>query len=643
MRLTVLPGLLAGLVLAAPATAAPLEVYGRLPMIEAAELSPDGGRIAVVVTDGEQRNVFVRTTTDRNPTFYISAGSTKLRALQWAGPNHLLISASQTSTIQDVFAPRAEYFVTMDVNLTTRRQQGLFRGLDSQTLNITELGPYVGHRDGHSVVSVGGTVFVGGEGRLSMFLTDPDTNHTAVEATGSRDTRDWTVDETGRAVAALEVTRRLDAWAVRVRGRTGDWRTGQPPEEVDRPPVLLGLGRNGDTVVVRSEEGDHNVLREIVLETGVWSAPLPDSEGARAVFDPVSQRLVAFDRLVGDTRSRTYFDVQRQRLWNGLVNAFPGQRVQNVSFSDDQHRAIALVDSPTEGPAYALVDFQTGRATWIGSVYRGLTPADISPVTYITYRAADGLEIGAYLTLPRGRPAHGLPLVVLPHGGPEARDDGGFDWWAQALASRGYAVLQPNFRGSAGYGAAFVHAGYGEWGHKMQTDLSDGVRYLASQGTIDPARVCIVGASYGGYAALAGVTLQHGVYRCAAAVGGVSDPGALIAYSETQNGRSAERYWTEFMGVTGAQDPSLAVISPLAQAAHADAPILLVHGRDDTVVPFSQSSSMAAALQRANRPVQLVDLQVEDHWLSRGQTRLRMLTEVVRFLEANNPPEHAAP
>src|SRR6202023_1199495 len=135
---------------------------------------------------------------------------------------------------------------------------------------------------------------------------------------------------------------------------------------------------------------------------------------------------------------------------------------------------------------------------------------------------ADGLTIPASVPLPAGRLAKSLRLVVMPPGGPESRDVGGFDWWAQALANEGYAVLQPNFRGST-ISRAFVVAGHGQWGRKMQTDLSDGVRYLEGQGIIDPARVCIVGASYGGYAALAGISLQHGIYRCAVSVAGLSD------------------------------------------------------------------------------------------------------------------------
>ncbi|MEJ0066531.1 MAG: prolyl oligopeptidase family serine peptidase [Caulobacteraceae bacterium] len=204
-----------------------------------------------------------------------------------------------------------------------------------------------------------------------------------------------------------------------------------------------------------------------------------------------------------------------------------------------------------------------------------------------------------------------MPLVVFPHGGPAARDEPGFDWWAQAMASRGYAVLQVNYRGSDGFGWKFMSAGFGEWGGKMQTDLSDGVRYLAAQGTIDPARVCIVGASYGGYAALAGATIDTGVYRCAVDVSGPSDLAKLISWDSQREGRQGvgvERYWDRYMGAKGQGDPHLAAISPADHADKVSTPILIIHGKDDTVVPFEQSQMMADALTKAGKPYDFVVL-----------------------------------
>jgi dipeptidyl aminopeptidase/acylaminoacyl peptidase len=175
----------------------------------------------------------------------------------------------------------------------------------------------------------------------------------------------------------------------------------------------------------------------------------------------------------------------------------------------------------------------------------------------------------------------------------------------------------------------------------MQTDVSDGVRYLVSQGLVDPKRVCIVGDSYGGYAALAGLTLDRGVYRCAVSVAGISDLHNFLKWQKERAHTSdsiAMRYWTRFMGVENYDHPKLSDISPLSHATATDAPIALIHGSDYTVVPMSRSDDMDGALRAAGRPVTFVKLKSEDHWLSRSATRLQMLQATVGFLEANNPP-----
>jgi dipeptidyl aminopeptidase/acylaminoacyl peptidase len=172
----------------------------------------------------------------------------------------------------------------------------------------------------------------------------------------------------------------------------------------------------------------------------------------------------------------------------------------------------------------------------------------------------------------------------------------------------------------------------------MQTDLSDGVRALAANGTIDPKRVCIVGASYGGYAAMAGPTLDPGVYRCAASYAGVSELRRMVAWSKDQHGRETERYWERFMGASRPDDPKLTEASPADHVDKVKVPMLLIHGKDDTTVPIEQSLVMADALKAAGKPVELLVLDSTDHWLTKGETRLAMLKAVVAFLEKNNPP-----
>jgi dipeptidyl aminopeptidase/acylaminoacyl peptidase len=323
-----------------------------------------------------------------------------------------------------------------------------------------------------------------------------------------------------------------------------------------------------------------------------------------------------------------------QAHWNAVLRAFPDEKVHLVSRSDDFSRMVVQVFGARDGYVYALFDWYSHTATVLGTVYQGFdAPALVRPVDYL---AGDGLRISGYLTLPRGQEAKNLPLIVLAHGGPAASDSDDFDWWSQALASQGYAVLQANYRGS-NLNSTLLEAGFGEWGRKMQTDLSDGVRDLAKQGVIDPHRVCIVGASYGGYAALAGVTLDPGVYRCAVSVAGISDLLRFRKWTESNKLSSAQRYWDRFMGVTDKKGASLEQISPIQHIAAVNVPVLLIHGRDDTVVPIEQSEVMVDAMKKAGKPVEFVTLKHEDHRLSTGATRLQMLQATVAFLKINNP------
>jgi dipeptidyl aminopeptidase/acylaminoacyl peptidase len=239
------------------------------------------------------------------------------------------------------------------------------------------------------------------------------------------------------------------------------------------------------------------------------------------------------------------------------------------------------------------------------------------------------------LTLPQGA-RQNLLLVLLPHGGPHnARDSLDYDDWATFLASRGYAVLQPNYRGSGGYGDAWQRAGYRQWGGLMQTDLNDGVDALVRSGIVDANRVCIVGASYGGYAALAGATMTPDRYRCAVSVAGPSDLSQFVLERERRSGDDdtmTADWWRRSIGDRDEDREAVRAASPVNLADRVAAPILLMHGTDDTVVPIDQSRRMLRALNAANKNVRFVELRGDDHWLSDAPTRIQVLREIETFL-----------
>jgi dipeptidyl aminopeptidase/acylaminoacyl peptidase len=230
-----------------------------------------------------------------------------------------------------------------------------------------------------------------------------------------------------------------------------------------------------------------------------------------------------------------------------------------------------------------------------------------------------------------------MPLIVLPHGGPRAQDHYGFDWLAQFFASRGYAVFQPQFRGSTGFGRALRDGGNGEYGRKMSTDIDDGVRILIEEKLVDPDRMCVVGASYGGYAALAAGAFSDVGYSCIVAIAPVSDVHRKMAEAKFQSGEDSWdfHYWSEIVGADDSDLAALKEISPVDHAASFKAPVLLLHGKDDSVVPIVQSRVMEDALKDAGKDVEFIKLDGEDHWLSSGETRLATLKAIEKFLKKN--------
>jgi len=335
-----------------------------------------------------------------------------------------------------------------------------------------------------------------------------------------------------------------------------------------------------------------------------------------------------------DDRTRRYFrDKEFERDFRWLQSKLTGKEVGLGSRSADENIWMVTASSDTEPGETYLWNRKAQTLVLQYRIREELPRASLSERKPYHFKSSDGLEIPAYLTLPKGLPAKNLPLIVLPHGGPWARDSFGYDTFAQFFANRGYAVLQPNFRGSTGYGKKFLNDGNGQWGRKMQDDLTWGVKAVVADGTVDPKRVGIFGGSYGGYATLAGVAFTPDVY--AAAVAYVA-PSNLITLLD-----AIPPYWEAFRKVmyTRMADPTtpdgkalLVAESPLTQAKAIVTPLMVVQGKNDPRVNIRESNQIVAAVRDNGKPVEYLVAADEGHGFARPINNLAMVTEMEAFL-----------
>ncbi|MDR3415128.1 MAG: prolyl oligopeptidase family serine peptidase [Nevskia sp.] len=644
-----------------PAWCAPLEAYARLPQFDKVTLSPDGKSLAYVAPKDKQFEVIVHPLGSDKNTVAIDVGAQPVHELTWLGNGALAITGTDAPDYDP--ARRFEHGATWIYDFHAHELQPLRAWLGSElAANVLTAPPQVRVVQGRTSVYLQTWMKTPSErswfsdvplskGFLpAVFRVDPERGRADLLqlGPGAANLQDVLLDSAGEPVAESSFADDSTSWSLEVR-HDGRWRKPQLADAALGPGSIVGFAAEDGWALVRMP--DQSVQR-FSLQDGTWGKPVASGHETGALLtDPLTRRLVGGESFE-PARRYTFYQADAQAAWDKVVQAFPGEDVELLSWSDDRRRMVVRVSGEKSGAVYALADLDADRVSVIGAYYAGIGPADVAPVEPIAYAAADGLSIPGYLTLPKGTQPANLPLVVLPHEGPAGRDLPGFNWLAQALASRGYAVLQPNFRGSAGLGGKFLTAGYDQWGRKMQSDLADGVRYLVDKGVADAGRVCIVGAGYGGYAALTGAEQEGGPYRCAAAFGAISDLVDLLAAHQPGN---SWRVWRsrpatgpdsyEFRRMTpfiGASSPGDALVSSLSPARHADqagVPLLLIDTRDDSVVPSDQSRRMAESLQRAGKPFELVELPGDDHWLAQGETRTRVLNALIRFLEKNDGPK----
>lgn len=619
---------------AAPTAVAPppAEQFARLPFLQGPVLSPDGTKIATRITVKGELRLAIVPLGDPAHIRLINPGAADINDWDWVNNDWLVVRIGQSSAVEgdNWYLRRA-----IGVSATGGKMQLL--GKDRAAQGADDV-LWIAH-DGtpHIRLALQTSIYSNDVGLWPEVRDfDVSTGKSTPVVPSTERVMDWYSD--GNGAVRLGIAYNDDARSYRVLYRDRD---GQPFRTVIKAkgrgaslgalPAMF-LGEPGKAIAIDDADG-YDALYNYdlaTLKTGDKLFGVPGYDLGGVIPSADGSRMIGVRYT--DTRPRTHWFEPALALVQSQLDASVGARNAHIiSWSSDFSILIVAVEStdrptdyytyrPDEGVMHVLAraDEHFGKTTW-GSV------------STIHYKARDGLDIPAVLTLPKNRPGKNLPLILMPHGGPFARDDERYDWWAQFLASRGYAVLQPNYRGSSGYGNAFADKGKGQWGLAMQDDLTDAVKWATGQGIADAGRVCIVGGSYGGYAALRAAQRDTGVYRCAVSFAGVADmPGMLRYDGSFLNGQRNKDYLRE-------QAPDLKAVSPLNFAADFSIPVLLMHGKADMVVPVKQSRQMADRLKAAGKDYRYVEQPLGDHHFSREADRLQFLQELEAFLAKYDP------
>lgn len=633
------------LVTAAPGERLPVEAFARLPVLDGIELSPGGRHAAAKLLDGEARYgvvIFDLERLGKQPPLRASTGEWDVNWLRWKSDDRLLVSGRYTF-FDGNFGIAQTRLIAVDADGSDL--QWLLRPRPAQKGRGHE---FVQFRDRivdllpadpqHVLLAMNSEI----ESRPNLYRVNIGNDHRTKIESGRSWIQSWLLDQQGRVRLAqgFDVEGGIDA-SYRTFHRSdpaADWQRIWDEDErrAEFTPVLFDSG-DADLVTVLSDfENGRRGLYRYRLSSNQFVDKLflhPEVDIAEVILDPPGRQVEGV-RYITDTQRFEWFGGPLAAAYRDLQSQLPGWALAIESRTQDSSLMVVRASAADHSGRHYLYRPATRELRLFSAMYPELDEHDLARVVPVRYRARDGLEIPAYLTLPRGvrqPPPRPLPAVIMPHGGPESRDYADFDPVVQLLANRGYAVLQMNFRGSAGYGRAFLGAGQREWGDAIQDDITDGTRWLIDSGVADPARICIVGASFGGYAALMGVVEEPALYRCAVSLNGVSDLPDLV----NLRGRyfvGARRSLVRRIGGLWADRARLATHSPARRASEITAPVLLLHASDDEIVPPAQSRKMADALQAAGKASRYVPLQEEDHGLTHGPTRLQFFRELEQFL-----------
>ncbi|HEU4617655.1 MAG TPA: alpha/beta fold hydrolase, partial [Gammaproteobacteria bacterium] len=619
------------------------EAFGSAPLVRGLRLSPDGSRISFVQMhpDGYPLvNVFDTRSGKITTAMAGVRDGYDISWCDWANEERLLCSLRFIEPTRGVLFPHARLaavnadgskpllLLQQDRTLrTTQYQDNIIDWLRDDPEHVLlglRISPYeIGNgliTAGHRSTSLTGPHVV----RLNIY-------DSKVESVISADDEalDWITDGHGTPSLRLEISPTQRTWYVLDPESGWSILHQTPLTDVKDEFSPIAFDRDANEVLFLDRYEGHTALYALALGENrvrrlVYANPRVDVAGVYRVgrYERVVAAVTIEDRPV-----LNFFEPGIQRVHEMLAAEFPGMAVNVIDEDWAERRYLVFVNSDRDPGTYYIFDSQARELKRFARAFPALGERELAVVQPITYPAADGTEIPAYLTLPP-KGASGA-AVVLPHGGPSSRDYWRFDFLVQFLAARGYAVLQSNYRGSAGYGEDWAGSGgFQDW-RQAVGDISDGARYLVKAGIAEPGRLCVVGWSYGGYAALLSAIEHASLYRCVVSIAGVTDPvGIERNAGNFVGGRSAQAF-------IGRDDEVREQGSPLRRAAEIGLPTLLFHAHQDVNVPFDQSLELRDAMRREGGDVELIEYEHAEHNISPARYRIDMLARLGNFLSAH--------
>jgi dienelactone hydrolase len=601
----------------------PIDSFARDPQMQSPSLSPDGTQLAYITSHEGKPLVVVRNLTTKNLTPVVAGSNESFRVRRCWFKNNERILCSYRGIERIATQPvPVSRLVAINADGTKQKvliQNGRAGGSQYQDQIVHGL------PDDPSHVLIALTdnedIFP------SVYKLDVYTGSIRLVQQSRSPVLRWIADRSG-VVRFGYGYRDTNALYVARDGADSPWRTLEKFKLFENSFSPLGYGPRASTLLVVAPHNGRDA---------VWEMDLSDQREMQLLFSHAEVDVddsvdwpdghVAGFSYETDKPQVHFIDPEAKAIVEALDILLPGRINRVIDGSKDGNQYLVLSYSDVQPAAYYVLGLSAKKLLKVGDLAPDLKDAKLAPMKPVTVPGPNGLRIPGYLTLPVGKDPKKLPTVVYPHGGPHARDSWSYDPVVQLLASRGYAVLQLNFRGSTGYGSEWYDAGFQHWGTVMHDDITAGARWLISEGVADPARMCIVGWSYGGYAALIGVVKEPELYRCAVSIAGVSDIYQLQRDdSRFYSGRAM------VAEITGDNKKELDAVSPRKNAQRIKVPVLLVHGDDDVQVLVDHSYAMSKALKRAGVKNELVIVDGGDHSLSRQEWRKTLYTKLETFL-----------